>query len=56
VTVHACNNPLTCPECIRRFWLWAQSHTRGRVPKSSVSAPNFYEAAAKFADVDARSR
>jgi hypothetical protein len=58
---HYCNEPLRCPECIRRFWKWAENHTRGR--RQSVhavfSAPahtSFYEAAAKFADVDARAR
>ena len=55
MTAHACNNPLTCPECIRRFWKWAQSHTRGS-PKTVKGRLSFYEAAAKFQDVDARAR
>ena len=28
---HYCNEPLRCPECVRRFWKWAESHTRGRL-------------------------
>ena len=51
---HYCNEPLRCPHCITRFWKWAQSHTMGRPPKVGAS-PNFYEAAAKFIDVDRRS-
>lgn len=53
---HYCNEPLRCPHCIRRFWAWAQGWTRGRPPKAGEAAPNFYEAAAKFQDVDHRSR
>ena len=30
---HYCNNPLACPECVRRFWKWAQNHTQGREHK-----------------------
>ena len=22
---HYCNNPLACPECVKRFWKWAES-------------------------------
>ena len=29
-TPHFCNEPIRCPACVRRFWAWAQSHTRGR--------------------------
>jgi len=45
---HYCNEPLRCPECIRRFWKWAQTHTNGRKPKAG-EAPrvSFYEAAAR---------
>jgi hypothetical protein len=25
---HYCNCELSCPECVRRFWEWAQNHTR----------------------------
>jgi hypothetical protein len=25
---HYCNEPLRCPECNRRFWRWAENHTR----------------------------
>ena len=25
---HYCNDPLTCPECIRRFWTWAENYSR----------------------------
>lgn len=54
MTPHGCNNELACPECVRDFWKWAERHTRGRAPKSSATAPSFYEAAAKFIDVDHR--
>lgn len=54
---HACNEPMRCPECIRRFYQWAQSHTYGRRARTAPPGePNFYEAAAKFRDVDNRSR
>ena len=64
---HYCNAPLRCPTCIRRFWAWAQQHTRGRVPKGEDgkratrpidpdTTPSFYEAAGKFADVDHRAK
>ena len=36
---HYCNKPMRCPSCIRRFWTWAQSHTRGRVPKATPEGP-----------------
>lgn len=26
---HYCNS-IACPECVRRFYQWAQSHTHGR--------------------------
>lgn len=60
---HFCNAPLRCRTCIARFWKWAQNHTRGRAPKvgqrdegaSAHTRPSFYEAAAKWSDVDARS-
>jgi hypothetical protein len=52
---HYCNESLRCPSCIRRFWVWAQNHTRGRVPKGKPTASSFYEAAALWIDVDARS-
>lgn len=45
---HYCNNPLACPECVRRFWKWAEQHTRGRAPKGGASSTSFYEAASKF--------
>ncbi len=46
---HYCNCELTCPECIRRFWKWAENHTRGRKPKGSETrGPSFYEAAAQW--------
>lgn len=51
---HYCNAPLRCPTCIRRFWQWAQSHTRGRAPRSDARVPPFYEAAAKFRGTDHR--
>lgn len=41
---HFCNCELRCPVCIRRFWVWAEMHTRGRAPGRE---PSFYEAAAK---------
>lgn len=36
---HYCNM-LYCPECIRRFWQWAQHHTRS---KGKRKGPNFYD-------------
>jgi hypothetical protein len=39
---------LACPVCARRFWKWAENHTRGRVPKANPKGPSFYEAAAKY--------
>lgn len=56
---HYCNEPLRCPECVKRFWKWAENHTRGRVPKDIiVDAPSgdaprgssFYEAATRWND------
>lgn len=49
---HYCNEPMRCPTCNRRFYAWAQSHTRGRAPNRAES---FYEAAAKFREIDHRS-
>lgn len=44
---HYCNNELRCPECIRRFWKWAEMHTNGRKPKAGEQPRiSFYEAAA----------
>jgi hypothetical protein len=53
---HYCNEPLRCPVCIRRFWLWVQQHTRGRPRQRKGPQPerSFYEAAALFRDVDCR--
>jgi hypothetical protein len=50
---HYCNEPLRCPECVRRFWKWAENHTRGRKQSAhtvfSAPAPvTFYEAAARW--------
>ena len=55
---HYCASPMTCPACARRFWTWAQQHTRGapRQRKGPQPAMSFYEAAALFQDVDARVR
>lgn len=39
---------LRCPVCQRRFWKWAENHTRARAPKTGVKGPSFYEAAVKF--------
>jgi hypothetical protein len=44
---HYCNCELRCPECIRRFWKWAENHTRARAPKTGVAGPSFYEAATR---------
>jgi len=58
VTGHACNEPIRCPECIKRFWKWAQSHTQGRPPSAggATTALSFYEAARLFIEVDHRSK
>ena len=24
---HYCNNELTCPECLKRFWQWVDDYT-----------------------------
>lgn len=46
---HACNEPLRCPECIRRFWQWAENHTRGKRRRGDIDkGESFYEAASKF--------
>jgi len=37
---HYCNCPMSCPECIRRFYKWAQSHTYGR---KGAAGPHFYD-------------
>jgi hypothetical protein len=47
---HYCNNPIACPTCTRRFWKWAENHTRGR-----GEGPSFYDCAARFVEVDNRS-
>ncbi len=44
---HYCNCELSCPHCIRRFWQWAEMHTRGQPPKSKGEV-SFYEAATKW--------
>jgi hypothetical protein len=46
---HYCNCPLRCPECVSRFWKWAENHTRGS-PKTRSKGPIFYEAAGKSYD------
>ena len=56
MSAHACNNPLVCPECVKRFWKWAEGWTRGRPPKVGDDAPSFYVSAAKFIECDSRSR
>jgi hypothetical protein len=53
---HYCNT-LYCPHCIRRFWKWAENHTRfqragpsfygpitGASPSGTASAPHADEA------------
>ena len=25
---HACNEPLRCPACVHRFWVWAENYSR----------------------------
>lgn len=42
---HFCNCELRCPVCVRRFWKWAENHTRAR-GKAGASERGFYEAAA----------
>lgn len=52
---HFCNT-LNCATCIRRFWKWAENHTRGMGPRARRGASegaagmpyamSFYEAAA----------
>jgi hypothetical protein len=37
---HYCNEPLRCPECVRRFWAWAQARTNAPPRKGQVH--NFY--------------
>ena len=56
MSAHACNNPLACPECVKRFWKWAEGWTRGRPPKVGETAQSLPEAAAKYIKCDARSR
>jgi hypothetical protein len=55
---HYCNNEIGCQACQRRFWQWAQQHTRGRPRQRKGAQPalSFYEAAALFAAVDARAK
>lgn len=45
---HYCNNPLRCPECIKRFWRWLEQWTnnagRSKRAKTRVqTAKTFYE-------------
>ena len=62
MTPHACNEPLRCPCCQKRFWQWAHSFTRGsprRRPRRDGTMPvqtalTFYEAAGLFIDRDRR--
>lgn len=50
---HFHNEPIRCPTCIRRFWKWAQMHTRGRQHGKCVGDPeggqsiSFYVCAAR---------
>lgn len=37
---HFHNEPLRCPECIRRFWKWVEMRTNSPPKKGK---PNFYE-------------
>jgi hypothetical protein len=37
---HYCNSRC-CPECIKRFWAWAQQHTNGKGKRKG--GPNFYD-------------
>ena len=63
VTPHVCNNSLAWLHCVRRFWKWAENYTRGRRhfpgpktdPERFGTPLDFYTAAGKFIDVDARS-
>lgn len=43
-TCHHYCNTMNCPECMRRFWQWAQTHTMGR-GRRTRQQPSFYEAA-----------
>lgn len=43
---HYCTDPMVCIECIRRFWKWAENHTRGRRNKL-WNGLSFYECASK---------
>jgi hypothetical protein len=47
---HYCNCELDCPECVKRFWKWAQTHTMGRGKRGAkvATADTFYEAAARW--------
>lgn len=51
VLPHFCNEPLRCPECVRRFWIWAERHTQGVAASPDTCDPrgglSFYVAAAK---------
>lgn len=55
---HFCNEPLRCPECIRRFWVWVHQHTNGKASRRKrkdgtmkvETARSFYEHAAKSYD------
>jgi hypothetical protein len=48
---HYCNEPLRCPECVRRFWMWAQNHTRGRERRQEASHDSFYVCASRVSTV-----
>jgi hypothetical protein len=48
---HFHTDPLRCWTCARRFWKWAENHTRGRGSRGKKLTPDgasFYECAAKF--------
>lgn len=56
VQEHFCDS-VRCPFCIGRFYIWAETHSNGKPPKTSdENIPSFYECAAKFIDIDARSK
>lgn len=44
VLPHMCNEPIRCPCCTHRFWVWAEAWTNGR---KGAEGPSFYEAARK---------
>lgn len=53
-TCHHYCNTWNCPECMRRFWRWAEQHTQGR-GRRTAGRPNFYEAAARNRNPELRS-